>query len=124
MWVARHAPTGNTFATYAWTQQGNIITFWFRVSTDTPGKRVEGLVIALPPEIPHPDIFGDKTPAELFVGAGLLSKSPIISTDKWRKPGRSAIVTLRSRSQAFFEVCLLAKPIAATHAWGMIQYHT
>jgi len=122
-WLAKRRPSGNTYATYAWARQGDLVHLWFMACADVEGSRVIGMNFGLPPELPHPGAFSVHMPCEITVGNGILSKSPIVTTDKWRKPARQAMVTLRRNSMGGFEIYLIAKPIPATYAWGSLLYY-
>lgn len=122
-WTGKAAPTGNTFAIYAFSVSGKQVHFWFRISADKPGKRVTGIKIPLPEGMPKPDAFTARAVSELCVGHGLISKTSLTEAPTWRKPARQGLFTLRHNGFGVFSFELIAKPIPATHAWGYLSYY-
>lgn len=104
---------------YRWSQSGNCVNFWAKISATVSGTLVSGVEFSLPSDVPPPNLWNSQPNGSVIsVGFGTLNNgsNPTITTSDGVKlfKNRSGVLTIRVESTA----------LTVNSVWAQVSYLT
>lgn len=117
-WDASIDPSGTISKTYRWAKYGDLIMFWFKISSSVAGTLVTAVEFELPNDLPSPNMWVSQPNNTIItVGAGSLttnSNSTISIVDGLK---------LYKDSGGLYKVKTeINSGLSVSYVWGKLEY--